>query len=412
MRDFTLTMLARGESSPYVRGLDVSPIVLIPASERQRRSVFSPPNKSSLAVSPRRLFDDPSDSIQSRLDRPGWDAPMTPPVLPWVEEEWRSRLFTDSIDEEWRVWEQSNPPSSQKSPLGSLSAANYPRTPLREEGLMRHLPPLGYVAPSPYTPHTKMFINGVASSPLRAPEASPDRSTGASPKEPSEASQTNDSAPPSLLPPFTPGESSDIRSSTPPSLDVFKDLGINADPEMDVDNTSTSMLTLGSPAKLSPKPITRQRSLSRATGLNPVAAFQWSPWNDDSDEGHSPARTESVFLSRSGMKMGPESRRRKGGSPTKTAERSRPRSASNAGTSGSGSGKTLMDRVLDNKIARRKHANSQPRIEGEFGVTAMGSPFKLGRKTSRQEFLYSLDGDCEMQDAQPRKRRKTISGRD
>ena len=72
-----------------------------------------------------------------------------------------------------------------------------------------------------------------------------------------------------------------------------------------------------------------------------------------------------------------------------------------------------MDRVLDNKTsARRKHISSQPRTDGDVGVTAMGSPFKLGRKTSRQEFMYSLDGDCEMQDAQPRKRRKTVSGRD
>lgn len=41
--DLSLCMLMRGEASPIVSGLDVSPVVIMPASERTKRSIFSSP---------------------------------------------------------------------------------------------------------------------------------------------------------------------------------------------------------------------------------------------------------------------------------------------------------------------------------------------------------------------------------
>lgn len=41
--DLSLCMLMRGEGSPVVSGLDVSPVVIMPASERGKRSIFSSP---------------------------------------------------------------------------------------------------------------------------------------------------------------------------------------------------------------------------------------------------------------------------------------------------------------------------------------------------------------------------------
>lgn len=69
-------MLVCGEASPVVSGLDVSPVVLVPASERSKRSIFSSPFfaskkdtetpkdgplekfKTLAKASPRRLFSD------------------------------------------------------------------------------------------------------------------------------------------------------------------------------------------------------------------------------------------------------------------------------------------------------------------------------------------------------------------
>ncbi|THH33499.1 hypothetical protein EUX98_g625 [Antrodiella citrinella] len=42
-RELSLTMLMRAEASPIVSGLDVSPIIIVPASERRKRSIFSSP---------------------------------------------------------------------------------------------------------------------------------------------------------------------------------------------------------------------------------------------------------------------------------------------------------------------------------------------------------------------------------
>ncbi|KAK7694888.1 hypothetical protein QCA50_002076 [Cerrena zonata] len=42
-RELSLYMLVRGEASPMVSGLDVSPVVIVPKSERRKRSIFSSP---------------------------------------------------------------------------------------------------------------------------------------------------------------------------------------------------------------------------------------------------------------------------------------------------------------------------------------------------------------------------------
>ncbi|KAH9947906.1 hypothetical protein B0H21DRAFT_850800 [Amylocystis lapponica] len=74
-RELSLCMLIRGEASPIVSGLDVSPVVIVPASERNKRSIFSSPivpgsrdmetcsdsegrekPKASAKATPRRLF--------------------------------------------------------------------------------------------------------------------------------------------------------------------------------------------------------------------------------------------------------------------------------------------------------------------------------------------------------------------
>lgn len=65
--ELSLSMLIRGEASPVVSGLDVSPVVIVPASERGKRSIFSSPfaplgkdkdNAFFPTPSPRRLFYD------------------------------------------------------------------------------------------------------------------------------------------------------------------------------------------------------------------------------------------------------------------------------------------------------------------------------------------------------------------
>jgi len=67
-QELSLSMLVRGEASPVVSGLDVSPIVILPSSEREKRSIFSSPlfassdkdkdNALFPGPSPRRLFYD------------------------------------------------------------------------------------------------------------------------------------------------------------------------------------------------------------------------------------------------------------------------------------------------------------------------------------------------------------------
>ncbi|GJE85755.1 hypothetical protein PsYK624_018340 [Phanerochaete sordida] len=75
-RDLTLSMLACGEANSTLSGLDVSPVVLLPASERSKRSIYSSPifmskkdgsspdvdtllkSRGLHTSSPRRLFSD------------------------------------------------------------------------------------------------------------------------------------------------------------------------------------------------------------------------------------------------------------------------------------------------------------------------------------------------------------------
>ena len=389
MRDLTLSMLARGESSPYVRGLDVSPIVLVPAGERQKRSIFSPPTKSTLAMSPRRLFEDGSqgDSIQSRLDQPGWDTALGSPddLQDYLEAETAkfSALLKDDL----------------------LADFGNPCTPNRlERNQLFAFSPL--CAGQQYTPHTKMFIDGIV-----GPESSPAAPSGPDSDSRSKVSTSSSpqAAPPTpspLLPAFAALISAEKRQSTP-SPSSGEDSRPSTENRMEVDETRSGVPVLGSPAKLTGGGLVQWRDIFNIPARTPSRA-----------DAHSSSRGSviSAGLSRSGTSDSSSgSHARRMSSPTRAGNRHRPRSASSAAASAaaSGSRKTLMDRVLDNKTsARRKHTSSQPRTDGDVGVTAMGSPFKLGRKTSRQEFMYSLDGDCEMQDAQPRKRRKTVSGRD
>ncbi|RPD64892.1 hypothetical protein L227DRAFT_607512 [Lentinus tigrinus ALCF2SS1-6] len=393
MRNYTLAMLARGESSPNVRGLDVSPLVLVPASERQKRSIFSPPRKSSstLSVSPRRLFAEPGeeDSIQSRLDQPGWDAPSSLFLM-----QSPSRL----VDLEESVFDLY----TQESQF----AISTPLRPSRIEDTKADYFALAAnqdasFSPPPTiadTPHTKMFINGLMS-PLKGPDSSPIPSTSEGPRTSKRSGSASLSPSPKmasipftpLLPAFSDKAFSPMRSGSGRSLDEAR---------MDVDESQSPALgskllpswqDLFNPGSSSRSQLDSESSVSASTSLS------------------------GAFGSISSLSVA--GGRRPTVTPSQSTSRNRGRSVSNGGTSSSSSGGQkssigLMDAVLDKKSRRRKHSHSEHRGDGDVGVTAMGSPFKMGRKTSRSDFLYSLDGDCEMQDSQPKKRRKTISGRD
>lgn len=407
VRDYTLAMLARGESSPNVRGLDVSPLVLVPASERQKRSIFSPPRKSSssvFAVSPRRLFAEVSeeDSIQSRLDQPGWDVPSTPGLYlrsPGRVLELEDNLFDMYTQEPQFAISTPVRPASE-SPTEDLGADYF--TLFASQSASLSPPPT--IAD---TPHTKMFINGVVS-PLRGPDSSPIQSGSAGPSTSGRSRGTSPSPSPKLTSiPFTPllpafsgkGKGlSPMPSGSGRSLDEGR---------MEIDDSSES-------------PAVASKSLPSWHDLFNPASSSRSQLDSDS----SSSTSTSLSGAFGGMiSLSVAGGRRPTFTPSHSMDRNRGRSVSNAGASSSLSASTsssggqkssigLMDAVLDKKSRRRKHSHSEHRGDGDVGVTAMGSPFKMGRKTSRSDFLYSLDGDCEMQDAQPKKRRKTISGRD
>lgn len=66
-REMSLSLLAQAESSPIVRGLDVSPLLLVPKSERKKQSIFSSPisipqcdttDRLKAKPTPKRLFAD------------------------------------------------------------------------------------------------------------------------------------------------------------------------------------------------------------------------------------------------------------------------------------------------------------------------------------------------------------------
>ena len=407
IHDYTLTMLARCEASPTVRGLDVSPNELVPKIRRKNWRTFSPPrDKGPIAMTPRKLFPlDPYDfeeSIQSRFDQPGWEVPTTP-GFPLVGDPLTGMSQFDLDDFVRGIYHPSNRdgtrPESPPSYAPSIVA-----------GILQ-TPALHKVWMSPsgdYTPHTKMFINGfdINSSPC-PPAKSP---------SPVSRSQEDDT-------------SNNQEASLPaaPLLSPFAGVSKNDSPvfKMDVDIEPTPALcdVFGN----SPEPPAGATNLPSTPNAEDRRALNASTSSVDSGyfsvAGGSAGRL-GALASTSGS--APQTRR------AVRPNLSRGRSVSNAGASssatasGSSSGhKTasatvgLMDAILDKRTRRRKHSHSEhrgaataTRGEGDVGVTDFGSPFKLGKKTSRREFLYSLDGDCEMQDAQPRKRRKTISGMD
>lgn len=333
------------------------------------------------------------------MDQTGWDAPFLGSETVAGDLSEPSFLADDdfNIKESYMASEY---PAFDPSPLHS--------TPNRKKTAeIDYLSYDGFPSPlqsAQYTPHTRMFINGIVS-PLKGPNSSPcpshspDRASGTGR---SRRTSVSDCAPlPSLastlLPPFSVDEAS-------------TDLSGNA--SMDVDDDVLPESCLGSPAKVRESLTSWQRDI-----FNPSARLDNGTKESSSFSLNS--STSSLASSASGV---PSSSSWKSTSPSRSTERHRARSTSNAGAStsvvasGSSSGHKhsvgLMDAVLGNKSNRRKYGHLESRGDGEFGVTAMGSPFKMGKKMSRREFLYSDDGDCEMEDAQPRKRRKTISGRD
>ncbi|KAI0800947.1 hypothetical protein C8Q74DRAFT_1364606 [Fomes fomentarius] len=410
--DYTLAMLAREvreEGSPVVRGLDVSPIVLIPANERQRRSIFSPLRKSPLAVSPRRLFLETveGDSIQSRLDRPGWDALSTPGnALTGGFLGSPGHGPVSEIEDYIRDWIEgggANPES------GELAAPLSSSTPLRlghaTDGAKadyfalaagQNVPP----SPTPWaqcTPRTKMFINGIVSPP-KEPESSPIPSLSAGPSTGSRGRGASPSPPhnmPSnsfalLLPPF---DNEGSFSPTAPSRSLLAldtpDTSMEVDeplPPPDYRDIPDWQDIFGAPTSV------RAPAVGETNGIASVSTSLSGTFGHFSS------------LSASGSSLG---RKTTSSSPSIDLGRAYASLSTNSQKSSIG----LMEAVLEKKSRRRKHSYSESR-DGDVGVTAMGSPFKMSRKTSRSEFLYSLDGDCEMQDTQPKKRRKTTSGRD
>lgn len=122
-RELSLCMLVRGEASPMVRGLDVSPLVIVPPSEREKRSIFSSPmvpSESESRPPKRRLF---SDTISST---PFFER-MKPKVR--VAESPLGREFTplkpkglESIAKANDAWRVNNAFTPTKSPgLGLLT---------------------------------------------------------------------------------------------------------------------------------------------------------------------------------------------------------------------------------------------------------------------------------------------------
>lgn len=110
-QELSLCMLIRGEASPMVSGLDVSPVVILPKHERQKRSIFSSP----LAPSPRRERETCSDGED---DKPRRSVKPSPRKL--FYENALPTPFTDRIKfRQYRIPE---------SPLGrNFTSASAPR---------------------------------------------------------------------------------------------------------------------------------------------------------------------------------------------------------------------------------------------------------------------------------------------
>ncbi|KAI0639723.1 hypothetical protein C8Q77DRAFT_1043616 [Trametes polyzona] len=390
VRQLTLGMLVCGEASPNVRGLDVSPIVIVPASERKKRSVFSPPSNQTpgsermfslldmhgdiepdmLFPSPRRLFADVqhTPSIMSRMGDFAWPSPM---------KGFNSMGFNSALASAGLTMDAGLP-----TPSGEVE------DPFKA---YLHLSPAPKVAgdSSPSHPPSSSRSNSPAS-----------RSKSDVPPPPPELQA-------SPSPVFGPSRSSismsKLRLRVFPENDDDVDMDGATDPKAFNRKVDMASLGLGTPLRV------QEHLHSRGDSSSSVeASFSGSSSAAPSSSGSDKAPVSS------GSTGSTHSRR--DSSPFRFGSHGRQRSASGSShksSLGSSSVATvgLMDKILgrQEKPQRRRTSHNH---DGEVAVDSMGSPFKLGRKTSRNEFLYSLDGDCEMQEAQPKKRRKTISGRE
>ncbi|KAI9060620.1 hypothetical protein FKP32DRAFT_1577893 [Trametes sanguinea] len=385
VRQLTLGMLVCGEASPNVRGLDVSPLVIVPASERKKRSIFSPPTSQTpaserrlalldslseqepdmLFPSPRRLFAEPerpdqTPSIMSRMGDFAWASPS------------KDLGLTGSM---WPTF--TTPGGEVEDPFKAYL----------------HLSPAPKAAGS--------------SSPAHPPSSSGTDSP-ASRKRPEVSSSFLDylqSPTPAAGPSRTPASFSRLRCEILPD-------------DRDVDMPSAedgprfanfASLGYGTPPR--PSAQHHKRAGSSSSETNDNSSSSAPPSSRGSDKAPvSSGSSASVHSLRDS-------------SPFRLVSHGRQRSSSSAGPGSSGSSSShksglgsaaptvgLMDKILGGHDKSQRRRTSQNH-DNEVAVDSMGSPFKMGRKISRHEFLYSLDGDCEMGEAQPKKRRKTISGR-
>ncbi|KAI0788593.1 hypothetical protein C8Q75DRAFT_239864 [Abortiporus biennis] len=131
-QELSLYMLVRGEASPTVSGLDVSPVVLLPKNERKRRSIFSSPItpfmadkgscsdgeedrfKISALPSPRNLFFDRGlpTPLSDRVQFKRYRIPESP----------LGRNFVRSESEERETVARANDTWLSESPTKSISS--------------------------------------------------------------------------------------------------------------------------------------------------------------------------------------------------------------------------------------------------------------------------------------------------
>ncbi|KAI0375322.1 hypothetical protein BV20DRAFT_933432 [Pilatotrama ljubarskyi] len=390
VRQLTLGMLVCGEASPNVRGLDVSPIVIVPASERKKRSIFSPPTIQT----PERftLLDMPSEQEPDMF----FPSPR--------------RLFAD-VDR----------PDSTPSIMSRMGDFAWP-SPLKDFASSVHMG-MGFSTPGgevedPFKAylHLSPAPKVGESSPAHPPSSSGSSRSPASRTRPEGISAIPDFHA-SPTPVFGPARST-ITSMSKLRWRVFPEGEGEGDGDVDMEpiedasalprKSGFASLGLGTPVRLPEHRRTESASSAEAGSSSGGAPSSGSGTSDKAplSSGSSGSRRDS--------------------SPFRFGSHGRQRSSSSAGPSSSASGSSsshksslgsvtttgLMDKILGRQEKPQRRRTSHHAHDGEVAVDAMGSPFKLGRKTSRNEFLYSLDGDCEMQEAQPKKRRKTISGRD
>ncbi|OCH96205.1 hypothetical protein OBBRIDRAFT_766364 [Obba rivulosa] len=300
--ELSLCMLVRGEASPNVSGLDVSPVVIVPASERKKRSIFSSPFVPQSSP----MKEGPLDfDILDKLS----DFPRPSP----------RRLFYDS------------PGPSRKLERSSLMQRTIAESPLRRE-LLTH-------------EEKSVAETGVASTSALS---------------------------------FSPG---------------FK-------------------RSISSPALMGPIDL---------QGDDPFAGDLLPAWIDldgnanDSSFEHSPPPQSDVEESPVVRSTQPPSQSR--------TQYQLMQSSGSSSSKGSISGlfsmsAGLMDAFLSGgKSARTKEhahdvANSDDSMDADVG-RALGSPVQVGKKTRREPLSFDAmdEGDVDMM-LQPRKRRRTISGRE